>query len=271
MSEKPALKHQQTKHQNNSFLMKFPTRKIRFFLITACLLMGSLYVLQEAVRFGIAWCNSPTLLPYYPDASKIEFHLQPTLQYLSKFNPDLTGTLDYSPQSILARLKDSAAGKEVQKESAVGNREFEVMIVTSETLRDKEMRALPLQNRQAYAEKHRYSTYFNFHNYHPQYLRCLAWNKVLLLFQLVARFQTFSQSPQSPQWIWMLDYDILIMNQTLSLQDRILSHVQELRRERGQSMETCHLIISQDCLGINTGSMLVRVNSPWVLDFLRLW
>jgi hypothetical protein len=242
---------------------------------------------------GLAWL-AMSLWSIYIErftTSYILFH--PDSRPVEMFTSGLTGEpftpdMFYSEKTIMDRLEKIALSKDTSTFTSSSHatneekiqcctgstktRTNQVIILTTETLREGNLRAVPLQNRQEYARLHNYGTLFNFINYVPEN-RCRAWNKVLLLYASIYNYQRDYQACKEsmPSWIWMLDYDVFIMNHKSSLQEHIFDVVKERRHSRGESMESLDLILTQDCLGINTGSFLIRVDSPWVLDFLRLW
>ncbi|KAJ3337325.1 hypothetical protein HDU93_001230 [Gonapodya sp. JEL0774] len=125
--------------------------------------------------------------------------------------------------------------------------------------------------------------------------RPAAWNKVLAA-QIVLE--------EGFDWIWLLDLDTLIMNTTLRLETHILKEFANAltpnivesfhpnsttaranapnwylpdseifpipaTAQRLLKQNTASVLISADCHGLNSGSMLIR-NSPWTKKFLPL-
>ena len=70
------------------------------------------------------------------------------------------------------------------------------------------------------------------------------------------------------EWIWALDWDTLIMNRTLTIQDHVFGTAAQIRANQGLTMDDCDLILSQDCNSWNAGNIFLR-NSEWSLEFLE--
>ncbi|KAA8908638.1 galactosyl transferase GMA12/MNN10 family-domain-containing protein [Sphaerosporella brunnea] len=65
-------------------------------------------------------------------------------------------------------------------------------------------------------------------------------------------------------WIWWIDYDTVITNTTVKLEDII---AEALHSEKVKSPQDIHMILTADCWPLNAGSMLLR-STPLMLEFL---
>ncbi|KAJ3028634.1 hypothetical protein HDV00_010110 [Rhizophlyctis rosea] len=109
------------------------------------------------------------------------------------------------------------------------------------------------------------------HGYHFQLVRHTlvkdrkgAWSKMIAAKQFLK---------DGFDWVWLLDLDTIITNHTRSLEDLIPYDAWYSTLHREQSLDTLNdpnrvgALVSFDCNGFNSGSMLLR-SDPWTISFL---
>lgn len=133
-----------------------------------------------------------------------------------------------------------------------------ISMSTSETSYDY----YAISNKDMYARKHGYDMIWDFKQ--SQYPK--VWEKLNLIRDAV---QASLSSEKSYKWIWMLDYDTLITNPQVKLEE-IIERSLSLAESRGQSRDSIDIILAKDCEPINAGVMFFRV-SPYTLSFIDQW
>jgi len=135
----------------------------------------------------------------------------------------------------------------------------EILIVTLCTKMKNPIETYPLQNHEEYAALHGYSWMPVFRNVWPD--RFPAWHKMKLLMSLM------NSNNQNYKWFWVLDYDTLIMNFNLTIEDHVLRAGQQLWYKD----QYPDFIIGQDCNFMNTGSFFLQ-NTAWSRGFVeKVW
>ena len=145
------------------------------------------------------------------------------------------------------------------------------------------LKEMVYENRLSYAHRHGYEhmwaniTSYNLPNGEPIY-----WNKIPILQEAFARY------PKA-EWVWWMDLDIIIMNQSLSMWDHVLSpegmaHNAVLDKPINKpggglsgwktpatyNYSEVNFLIASGGWGMNVGNFLMRRSqwSDWLLD---LW
>lgn len=128
-----------------------------------------------------------------------------------------------------------------------------------------------------YSLKHGYN-YIN--SFHAQGDRRTSWNKIPYIYGLVQNGIKEISKPHMQsdfekkfgRWIWVVDADVLIMNEDLLLEQHVFEKIYSQESAAGRkSFNEVKFIIAEDCNGINDGSFFLRVDD-WSLAFLSvLW
>jgi hypothetical protein len=97
-----------------------------------------------------------------------------------------------------------------------------------------------------------------------------VWNKIPLMQRFMSRTLSLPNGAKQYEysWIWMMDYDIIIMNEKLDLHTHVFEQAKKKREESGLPWDTVEYIIAKDCNGMNAGSFFIRV-SEWSIEFLK--
>jgi len=133
----------------------------------------------------------------------------------------------------------------------------EILIVSLCTKMKGPIEVYPLQNHEEYAALHGYTWMPVFRNLWPN--RPPSWHKMKLLMSLL-------KNPNY-KWVWMLDYDTLIMNFNLTIEEHVLTAGQQLWYD-GQYPD---FIIGQDFNFMNGGSFFLH-NTAWSREFVeKVW
>ena len=122
---------------------------------------------------------------------------------------------------------------------------------------------MSFSNKLKYAKKHDYQLIWDFE---PAQGYAKVWDKLNVTRDAV---QAALSGHKSYQWLWMFDFDTLITNTAIGLDDIVEQSLRFAELE-GKSRDDIHLILTRDCQPLNAGSMFLRA-SPWVLDFLEQW
>jgi hypothetical protein len=123
----------------------------------------------------------------------------------------------------------------------------------------KVVKTFGLMNHEQYAAKHGYQ--------YKHVLRNLARGRNVVWSKISALQEALTTDVQ---WVWALDSDAIIMNDTLRIQDHILNPIMKLHADKNVT-EDLDFIGSKDCNGFNAGSFFMR-NSPWARCFLeQMW
>ncbi|KAF1985928.1 glycosyltransferase family 34 protein [Aulographum hederae CBS 113979] len=110
-----------------------------------------------------------------------------------------------------------------------------------------------LKNKHDYARKHNYDIHVDFEAPDEQ---GMMWHKLGMVERLI-------KDPNNHyDWIWWLDFDILITNYRISLESIITDALANATKP-----DDIDFILTPDCMELNAGSMLFRAH-PRTLDFL---
>lgn len=125
---------------------------------------------------------------------------------------------------------------------------------------------MSMSNKYEYATKHSYDLIWNFTAPTAPSNYAKHWDKLDMIRD--ATQDTLSGKKQY-EWLWMLDYDTIITNPSITI-EKIIEESLQLAESQGKPRDQINLILTRDCEPLNTGSMFIRV-SPWTLSFLREW
>jgi len=112
---------------------------------------------------------------------------------------------------------------------------------------------LSLKNKHVYAKRHGYDLVVDYETNEP---RGAMWHKFVMLETAMAT--------KKYDWIWWIDFDTLITNTTIKLEDIIQESLANHTRPNDVDF-----LLTADCFQLNAGSMLVR-SRPSALDFLNI-
>ncbi len=169
---------------------------------------------------------------------------------------DNTDSSNGNGRSIHSMSQHVSRGHNNQTPSSVAvikNYTITIAMVSSSKssgVRDFNFANLSIQNHKQYAKKHGYA--FELSGVQPEVTisrRRPHWAKIFLLRDIINR-----DGLDDTKWIWWIDLDTLIMNDTIAVADLIDDHFD--------------FIVSPDCNDMNTGSFLLK-HSQWSLDFLQ--
>ncbi|KXT07951.1 hypothetical protein AC579_3910 [Pseudocercospora musae] len=118
---------------------------------------------------------------------------------------------------------------------------------------------ITIQNKISYARTHGYDLLWDF-DYTSPYPK--VWDK-LYNTRHAALSEKYS-------WIWALDFDALITNTTIRLEDILTHSLKYAEDHESKTPSTIQIILTKDHEPINLGSVLFR-SSPWIIDFLAKW
>jgi len=107
-----------------------------------------------------------------------------------------------------------------------------------------------LSNKFMYARSHGYHLEFDWKGDG-------AWHKLKMIERLIQRKQF--------EWIWWIDFDTLITNTTVNLEDLIDESLEQAKAD-GKNPDDIDMILTPDCFPLNAGVLLMRSNSR-VSDF----
>lgn len=145
-----------------------------------------------------------------------------------------------------------------------GSAKIAILCMTSE---ETNYDWMTISNKYKYSVKHSYDLNWNFapptviSNYAKQ------WDKLDMVRDAV---QATLSGKKNYEWLWMLDYDTLITNPEIRIEQIIERSLAFAENEEGKSMGDIDLILTKDCEPVNVGSFFVRV-SPWILDLVEEW
>ncbi|USW51846.1 Putative glycosyltransferase 34, nucleotide-diphospho-sugar transferase [Septoria linicola] len=114
-----------------------------------------------------------------------------------------------------------------------------------------------------YAVKHNYDLVFDFE---PSRGHGKSWEKLNITRDTI---QKVLSGEKQYQWVWMLDYDTLIMNSAVKLEE-VVEKALAFAKEEGKSRQAIQMILTRDCEPINAGSMIFRT-TPWMLEMIEEW
>ncbi|KAK3081174.1 hypothetical protein LTS18_009429 [Coniosporium uncinatum] len=101
-----------------------------------------------------------------------------------------------------------------------------------------------LRNKQDYGQKHNYDVFIDFEAKDEQ---GLMWHKFNMVERLV------NDPDKDYDWIWWLDFDVLITNHTVALADIITDNL-----VNATNPDEIDFMLTPDCMELNAGSMLFR-------------
>jgi len=110
---------------------------------------------------------------------------------------------------------------------------------------------LSLRNHWAYAKAHNYDLIID---YDFTEERGPVWHKIPMIEDLVKKGQH--------EWTWWIDFDSLITNGTMKLENVIAEAL-----KGHQNPTEVDMILTADCFPLNAGSMIIR-NGPRILKYL---
>lgn len=106
-----------------------------------------------------------------------------------------------------------------------------------------------IQNREQYCKRHGYDCFL------LSKKLCLTrsppWQKIPMAMKLL-----FSSKRRNYEWVWLLDFDAIIMNLDLSLDRHVIQPGTGLKTVTNE--RDIHIIATKDCNGLNTGSILLH-------------
>jgi len=120
------------------------------------------------------------------------------------------------------------------------------------TTGEKSYTHLSLSNKDVYAKRHGYDLFVDFESSEP---RGVMWHKLEMMESVI--------NGGYHDWIWWIDFDTLITNTTIQLEDIISEALQN--HPKPQHVD---FLLTGDCFQLNAGSMLMRAR-PSTLDFLN--
>lgn len=221
--------------------------------------------------------------PYYDHHRNLD-----SSKVLITFEPRITPNVADIPQlrTSLALMKEKYVPTTFlfDPESKV---QFPIVIVTTIDI-DKYSTddiAKIIQNREQYAKIHGFGLYVRYAqdfvgNYFAASAAKTSWAKVYATRAAMTAFPT-------AEWLWYVDADVLISNMHENIYDRLLStpkaleslllrkvpvvmatdYIRSFQNTRAQDIQ---LIMSQDHIGLNTASFLLR-HGDWAEAWLDFW
>lgn len=124
---------------------------------------------------------------------------------------------------------------------------------------------ISISNKHEYAEKHSYDLLWNFTSTVPKdYVK--PWDKLDCIQEAA---QKTASGAKTYEWLWLLDFDTLITNTEVRVEDIIEQSLQFAEAE-GKHRDDIQLILTRDCEPLNAGSFFVRV-SPFLPGFIEEW
>ena len=141
-------------------------------------------------------------------------------------------------------------------------------LIDMETRNKKDFDTRPFRNHEKYAFTHGYTINHIFYNRVPSYKRKIDNLKLKPIYtKMLAILEAINHEPEIPKWIWMMDGDLIVMNETLKL-DRVIEAAKDIRSKQNQTLHDCDFIIGEDCNGINAGSFFIK-NTEWSREFMN--
>lgn len=74
---------------------------------------------------------------------------------------------------------------------------------------------------------------------------------------------------RSYEWVLMIDYDTLITNTSITLDELVEDSLQQAEKE-GKKRDDIDMIVTPDCFPLNVGAMIFRT-TPWTLNLMKEW
>ena len=157
----------------------------------------------------------------------------------------LTALACYSPFG--SPNLDATAVAEAQAHQPDGPRFAILCMTSSETSYDY----ISFSNKHKYASKHGYDLIWDFD---PTRDWLKVWDKLNISRDAI----TASLSGQRAyEWVWMLDFDTLITNSSIRLED-VVEQSLSFAESEGKARGDVDLILTRDCEPLNLGSFFVR-------------
>jgi mannan polymerase II complex MNN10 subunit len=125
---------------------------------------------------------------------------------------------------------------------------------------------MTISNKYEYASKHNYDLFWSFSAPTATSNYAKHWDKLHMIRDAV---QTTLSGKTEYEWVWMLDYDTLITNPSIRIED-VVEKSLSFAESQGKTRDKIQMVLTRDCEPFNAGSMFFRV-SPWLLEFLEEW
>jgi mannan polymerase II complex MNN10 subunit len=125
---------------------------------------------------------------------------------------------------------------------------------------------MTISNKYEYASQHNYDLLWSFSAPTATSNYAKHWDKLDMIRDAV---QTTLSGKAEYEWVWMLDYDTLITNPSIRIED-VIEKSLSFAESQGKTRDNIQMVLTRDCEPFNAGSMLFRV-SPWLLGFLEEW
>lgn len=106
---------------------------------------------------------------------------------------------------------------------------------------------LVIHNRELYCRMHGYDCFLLSEKL--CLTRSAPWQKIPMAMKLL-----FSSNRRNYEWVWLLDFDAIIMNLDLSLDRHVIQPAMSIKTVTNEP--DIHIIATKDCNGLNTGSIL---------------
>lgn len=137
-----------------------------------------------------------------------------------------------------------------------------LVMTTSETTYDH----ISFSTKHTYSLKHNYDLIWDFS---PSFAYPKVWDKLNMSRDAIANALS---GETSYDWIWMLDFDTLITNSSIRLEDVVEQSLAYAESVDGgkKDREDVNLILTRDCDPLNLGSFFLRA-SEWTLSFIEEW
>lgn len=116
---------------------------------------------------------------------------------------------------------------------------------------------ISLSNKIGYANKHNYAIKIDF-SLPKDFVPLAFWHKLDML-EFLIRTGDYD-------WIWWVDYDTVITNTTIKIEDIVAD---ALRNDK--NADNIDLLLTADCWPLNAGSMLIRSTPRLLPFFTKVW
>jgi len=145
----------------------------------------------------------------------------------------------------------NAAPQEDTHVGRVSQKKRDKIAIVTMTTSEKTYTHLSLKNKSVYARHNGYDLHVDFQTRQP---KGPVWHKFTMIERLI--------EADEYEWIWWIDFDTLITNTTVKLENIISQAL-----ARTSKPDNIHALLTADCWPLNTGSMLFR-SHPWSSNFL---
>jgi len=146
---------------------------------------------------------------------------------------------------ILVILLYVRSGSDVSRNATSGTK-LRIGILTL-TTRESSYMHMSLSNKDEYARKHGYDLVVDYKNLAP---KGPVWHKMIMVENAI--------NTNKYDWIWWLDFDTLVTNMTIKVEDIITRYAK---------LDT-DMILTADCFPLNAGSMLLR-STPRLMTYIN--